>query len=96
MTKIGKILYCHATRRTRTVDPGHWFFHTGRWAQCAQAWKAKDGQWHVRVDYAPFGKDLPEEVAFPSIEEVKQFVAEYFEVPVITVKPSDMPAPEDL
>jgi hypothetical protein len=47
------ILYCHATRQTRKIGAGHWFFHTGQWAHCAQAWKAKDGHWHVRIE-APF------------------------------------------
>jgi hypothetical protein len=96
MTKSGEILYCHATRQTRKVGPGHWFFHTGQWAQCAEAWNAKDGHWHVRISFTPVSKKLPEDVAFGSIEEVQRFVSEYFGTRVIKVKPSDFPDPEDL
>lgn len=95
--KIGEILYCHATRKTRTVDPGHWFFHTGEWAQCAEASKAEDGQWQVRICFAPHDKKLPEDSAiFNSIEEAQQFVSKYFDVPVVKVKPSDFPDPKNL
>ncbi len=95
--RIGEVLYCHATRQTRTVSPGHWFFHTGQWAQCAEASRAGDGQWHVRICFAPYDKKLPEDSAiFSSIEEAQQFVSEYFDVPVVKVKPSDFPDPKNL
>jgi hypothetical protein len=97
MTNIGGILYCHATQQTPKVGPGHWFFHTGQWAQCAESWEDKDGRWRVRISFAPFGKELPADAAaFGSIEEVQRFVSEYFETTVTKVKPSDMPDPEDL
>jgi|SRR6516225_1931170 hypothetical protein len=65
-----EILYCHATRQTRKVGAGHWFFHTGQWAQCAEAGKSKDGHWYVLINFAPFGKTLPpKDVPFGSIEE---------------------------
>jgi hypothetical protein len=93
----GKILYCHATRQTRTVGPGHWFFHTGQWVACADAGKAEDGKWHVAVYCAPYGKELPKAaLSFDSIEEAQQFVSDYFQVPVVKVKPSDFPDPSTL
>lgn len=95
--RIGEILYCHAIRNTRTVDPGHWFFHTGQWAQCAEASRAADGRWLVRICFAPHAKNLPEDVVnLGSIEEVQHFVSDYFEVPVVKVKSSDFPGPKNL
>ena len=92
-----EILYCHATRQTRKVGAGHWFFHTGQWAQCAEAGKSKDGHWYVLINFAPFGKTLPpKDVPFGSIEEVQRFVAEYFGKKVVKVKPNDFPDPDDL
>ena len=95
--KIGEVLYCHATKKTRTVDPGHWFFHTGQWSQCAEASRVADGRWQVRICFAPYAKKLPEDaVNFGSIDEVKHFVSEYFEVPLVKVKSSDFPNPKNL
>ena len=95
--RIDEILYCHAIRKTRTVDPGHWFFHTGQWAQCAEASRAADGRWQVRICFAPHAKNLPEDVVnLGSIEEVQHFVSDYFEVPVVKVKSSDFPDPKNL
>jgi hypothetical protein len=92
-----EILYCHATRQTRKVGPGHWFFHTGRWVHCAEAGKVKDGQWYVRIAYAPLGKTLPsEDVRFGTIEEAQCFVGEYFGTTVRKVRPNDFPDPADL
>jgi hypothetical protein len=96
MTRIGEILYCHATRQTRTVGPGHWFFHTGQWVQCAYAWRERNGKWKAEITLVPRNKQQPDEATFGSIEEVKRFVSAYFERPVIEVKPSEMPRPEDL
>jgi hypothetical protein len=91
-----EILYCHATRQTRTVGAGHWFFHTGQWAVCAEAGKAKDGRWHVRLHFAPLGETLPQDVSFGSIGEVQRFVGDYFGTTVIKVNPNEFPDPTDL
>jgi hypothetical protein len=92
-----RILYCHSARQTRTVGPGHWFFHTGQWAHCASARRTRDGKWYIGISFGPRGKCPHDETrAFPSIEEVKRFISEYFEMPVAEVKPSDFPRPEDL
>jgi hypothetical protein len=97
MTRVGHILYCHSARQTRTVGPGHWFFHTGQWAHCASASRTGDGKWYIRIAFIPLGKSPTDETrAFSSIEEVKRFISEYFEVPVALVSPSDFPRPEDL
>ena len=95
--KTVEILYCHSTRQTLTVGPGHWFFHTGQWAHCASAGKMKDGEWYVQISFAPYGKQLPEGTAiFGSIEEVQKFVSEYFGVSVVKVKPTGFPTVENL
>jgi hypothetical protein len=51
--------------------------------------EANDGRWHVRIDLAPFGKTLPQDVPFGSIDEVQHFVGKYFGKKVIKVKPND-------
>ena len=95
--KSEAILYCHAKRQTRTIGRGHWFFHTGQWAQCAEASRAADGRWQVRIYFAHYAKNLPEDaVNLGSIEEVQHFVSEYFEVSVVKVKSSDFPDPKNL
>lgn len=89
------ILYCHVRRNAKKLDPGHWFFHTGQWAVCANAAKDKKGKWHVHVYWDRPGKELPEGRTFNSIEDVLKFVSDYFEQPVVKVKVSQMPRPED-
>jgi hypothetical protein len=97
MTRVSQILYCHSARQTRTVGPGHWFFHTGEWAHCASASRTGEGKWCIKIAFIPRGKSPPDETrAFSSIEEVKRFVSEYFEVLVSEVTPSEFPRPEDL
>jgi hypothetical protein len=94
---IGEILYVHATRQTRTVGPGHWFFHVGQWAHCAGAGRSKDGRWSVHIALVPFGKQRPDEgLRFNSIDEVQRFVGEYYGCRVRKVRPRDMPAPDEL
>jgi hypothetical protein len=95
--QIGEILYCHAKRQTRKVGPGHWFFHTGQWAQCAEASRTKDGQWYVHIAFAPYGKRLPGQgKTFQSLDDALLFVSEFFERPVSKVRPSDFPNPDEL
>ena len=97
MHKPGDILYCHATRQTRTVGPGHWFFHTGQWAACGEAHRDRQGAWHVRLSFAPYGKKIPEgDSTFSSITEVQKFVGEFFGNRVVIVKPTEFPRPDEL
>lgn len=92
-----EILYVHAPRQTTTVGPGHWFFHTGQWAQCAEAGRSKDGRWRVVISFVPHGKERPDEgLSFASIEEVQRFVGDYFGCKVRKVSPRDLPRPDEL
>ena len=92
-----EILYCHATpRNTRTLGYGHWFFHTGQGAVCAAADENDDGRWRVRVYWDSPGKESPEGRTFGSIDEVIAYVSDYFEDPVVKVRPRDFPQPDDL
>jgi hypothetical protein len=91
------ILYCHATaRNTRTLGHGHWFFHTGQLAICAAACEDDDGRWSVKVYWERAGKESPEGRPFGSIDEVISFVSDYFDDPVVKVRPRDFPKPDDL
>jgi hypothetical protein len=92
-----EILYVHARRQGRKVGPGHWFFDTGQWAQCAQAWRVKRGKWRVRPDWAPHGKSLPAApIELVSVDEVIAYVAEYFGTPVRRASVRDLPDPDAL
>ena len=63
----------------------------------ASASRTGDGKWYIRIAFIPLGKSPTDETrAFSSIEEVKRFISEYFEVPVALVSPSDFPRAEDL
>jgi hypothetical protein len=96
MTKIGKILYVHASQRTKKITPGRWFYDTGQCVQCGEAGKTKDGRWTVSLQLLP-GKELPKNaLIFDSEEEMKQYVSEYFEVPVVKVTVREFLALVDL
>jgi hypothetical protein len=89
------ILYCHARRNAKKIAPGHWFFHTGQWAVCANTGKDEKGEWRVQVYWDRPGKESPEGKTFSSIEDVLKFVGDYFEQPVVKVNVRQMPRGED-
>lgn len=95
MSRIGEILYCHVKSGATRLEPGHWFFHTGQYVQCAQAHSDKDGRWHLSIDLKVRGKPLDgQSWEFASIEDCKTYVADYFECPVREIKPSEFPRPD--
>jgi len=97
MNRVGEVLFCRATRQTKTVGPGNWFFHTGQWAACGELSENETGECTVNFYSAPSGKELPSpDLCFPSVKHALQFVSSYFEVPVRQVPPSEFPRPEDL
>jgi hypothetical protein len=83
---MNEILYCHATRQTRTAGPGHWFFDTGSWTACGEMGKGKDGRWHVILDPDGIDRKSSGEADFATIDEALQYVSEYFGLPVRRVK----------
>jgi hypothetical protein len=88
-----RILYCHAKKDARKIGAGHWFFHTDRWVGCAEAVQESDGRWRVDIHY-DIGKPLPDNARrFDSIDQLKAFVASYFEYPVEEVRPINFPDP---
>jgi hypothetical protein len=89
------ILYCHVRRNTKNLSAGHWFFHTGQFAVCAQAGRHDDGYWRVLVYWDRPGKESPEGKTFDSIDEVVKFVSAYFEQPVVKVKASQLPRADE-
>jgi hypothetical protein len=93
----GELLFCQAKKQTKTVGPGNWFFHTGSWMTCGEAYQDQRGRWGLNIAYAPLGKELPASIeAFGSLDEALAFMSEFFEVPVRRVRPSQLPKPEDL
>jgi len=91
-----EILYCHARANAKKIEPGHWFFHTGQWAVCANTDKDDQGKWWVQVYWDRDGKESPEGKTFDSIDDVIKFVSDYFEQPVVKVNVRQMSGPDDL
>jgi hypothetical protein len=92
-----EILYCHAKRSTKKISAGHWFFHTGQWAQCAQASRSRDGIWSLHIDFQMRNKPLESTyLLFDSIDECKEFVSDYFGQAVRQVSSRELPGPESL
>ena len=75
---------------------GHWFFNSGSWTACGEMEKGKDGRWHVSLNPNLINRKSCSQAAFATIEEALQYVREYFGLPVRRVKPTEMPAAEDL
>ncbi len=40
-----QVLHCEVRSNSKDVEPGHWFFHTGQWAICAEAGRDRDKRW---------------------------------------------------
>jgi hypothetical protein len=91
------ILYCHANRDTEKVSAGHWFFHLGQYANCAQAAPTVHGRWELYIDFEKHGKPLSKNpYEFGSIADAIAFVSDYFEDEVKQVSPDDFPEPDHL
>lgn len=97
MTLMKKILYCHARKGARSIDPGHWFFDTGQYAICAAANCVRRGQWSLDVYYEVHNKPLANSrLEFKSVDECKAFVSGYFGGPVVNVSVRKLPSPDNL
>ena len=77
------ILYCEVRKNNKQLTPGHWFFHTGQWAICAEVIKSKNGKWDININFAPYGKSIPEMNTFPTLRAAMEFIASYFGKQVI-------------
>ena len=77
------ILYCEVRKNNKQLTPGHWFFHTGQWAICAEAIKSKNGKWDINIYFATLGKNIPEMKTFPTLRAAMEFIAVYFGKQVI-------------
>ena len=77
------IIYCEVRKNNKLLTPGHWFFHTGQWAICAEAIKSKNGKWDINIHFAPHGKSIPELNTLPTLRAAMEFIAVYFGKQVI-------------
>ena len=90
-----QISCCHAATDTGAVSAGDWFFHTGQWAQCAQAWPTGEGGWGLYVDLEVWNEPLSQcEWHFASLEGCKAFIADQFGGCVVDIDPADFPEPD--
>lgn len=78
-----QIIYCEVRKNNKQLTPGHWFFHTGQWALCAEAIKSTNGKWEVIIHFSPYGKSLPEKNTHPSLKAAIDFIATYFDTQVV-------------
>jgi hypothetical protein len=77
------ILYCEVRKNNKQLTPGHWFFHTGQWAICAEANKSKNGKWDISIHFAPNGQSIPKMKTFATLRAAMEFIAVYFGKQVI-------------
>lgn len=93
---MSEILYVHVKRRGR-LELGHWFFHTGQWCVCGEAYKRSDDKWYLSGLFQPRFRDAHDEaMTFDNFDEVRCYMERYYNVPVRTVRVRDFPKPEDL
>jgi hypothetical protein len=89
------VWYVHAEKDTPKCAKGDWFIDTGQDAQCASAHPNSDGSWTVHLNFEVSGKPLSEWTrTFASIDDVKAFVADYYDGPVEDMDPNDLLPPE--
>jgi hypothetical protein len=92
-----RILHCEVRNARQPLEPGHWFFHEGQWAVCAEAGRSGGRKWRLKVLFAAGNKGLPEaELVFPTLNAANAFLADYFEAEIARVRATDMPTPEEL
>lgn len=90
------ILYCHARAGTKTIEPGHWFFHTGHHTLCAEG-VARPGRGFTIRLHAEGASPLPAGPQhFDSLQTAKDWLAGYFGVPVVNAGVRDLPRPDEL
>jgi len=94
---MSRILFTSVKKGHPYLEQGHWFFHEGQWAICASADHLAKNIWRAQIYFEKYDKPLPNKAAeFASLNQVKQFISEYFEGPVIDCKPSQFPKPGGL
>ena len=84
-----EIWYCHVRSDSKQLTPGHWFFHRGQWAQCANAYYLRrpgGSTWVLDLNFERGDKPLPSlRVELSSLPACKNWLAEYFECEVVKV-----------
>ena len=81
---------------TKTIESGHWFFHTGRHTMCAEGVPRPGRSFtiHLRAEGATPTPAGPQH--FASLQAAKDWLAGYFGVPVVDARVRGMPRPADL
>ena len=87
-----QILHHEVRENNQGMETGHWFFHTGHWCICAQAYKDSDGNWCCEI-YSEQANKKSTKTKFKSLAELKKLLASYFELEIVRGK---MPKIEDL
>jgi hypothetical protein len=94
---MSRILFASVKKGHPYLEQGHWFFHESQWAICASAGHHAKNVWTAHIHIEKHDKPLPNKaLEFASLDEVKQFIAGYFEDPVVDCKPSQFPKPDSL
>lgn len=82
-----RIIHAHVRRNNKKFTPGHWFYDVGPDYICAYAGLGEDRKWYLNIHSANPHKPLAKTpVQFDSLEEVKRFLSEHFECPVVEGK----------
>lgn len=82
---MNEILHHEVRENNQELTPGHWFFHTGQWCICAQAYKKTNGLWVVEIQLPTKGKDF-ENAEFKTLNELKQYLSKYYATKIVRGK----------
>jgi hypothetical protein len=78
-----KIIHQEIRKNNKRCTPGHWFFHEGQFAYCAEAGKSAKGDWVLTLSFESAKKPNPIIPTFTTLHELKAFLADYFECDVV-------------
>jgi hypothetical protein len=80
-----QILHHEVRVNTRCMETGHWFFHTGQWCICAQAYKDSEGDWCTDF-YLEQANKIFKNSKCKTLKEIKSLIAAYYELEVVRGK----------
>jgi len=82
---MNEILHHEVRENNQLLTAGHWFFHTGQWCICAQAYKTVNGLWTAEIQLASKVKVFSH-VEFKTLTELKQQLSRYYGTDIIRGK----------
>ena len=92
MNVKSQIVHHEVRENQKGMETGHWFFHTGQWCICAQAYKDSEGNWCCELYLEQANKKFKNST-YKTLKEIKSLIASYYEIDVVRGK---LPKIDDL